>query len=159
MATLSSLTPPSNVTTATNTQTMTNKTLTSPTVNSGTLNTPTVNSATLNTPTVTGYTESLAAIGTVTTTYTLVITTGTVLTATLTASTACTFTMPTATAGKSFMLILTQAAGGSGTATFTGVKWPSGIPPTVTANGSAVDIYSFVANGTSWFGNYQQDFA
>jgi len=154
MATLSSLTPPSNVTTATNTQTMTNKTLTSPTVNSATLN-----SATLNTPTVTGYTESLAAIGTVTTAYTLVITTGTVLTATLTASTGCTFTMPTATAGKSFMLILTQAAGGSGAATFTGVKWPGGTVPTVTATASAVDIFAFVANGTSWYGSYQQAYA
>ena len=149
MATLSSLTPPSNVTTATNTQTMSNKTLTS----------PTVNSATLNTPTVTGYTESLAAIGTVGASYTLVITTGTVLTATLTNGTATTFTMPTATAGKSFMLILTQAAAGTGTATFTGVKWPSGVAPTVTATASAVDIFSFVANGTSWFGNYQQAFA
>jgi hypothetical protein len=149
MATLSSLTPPSNVTTATNTQTMSNKTLTS----------PTVNSATLNTPTVTGYTESLAAIGTVTTAYTLVITSGTVLTATLTASTGCTFTMPTATAGKSFMLILTQAAGGSGSATFTGVKWPGGLVPTVTATASAVDIFAFVANGTSWYGSYQQAYA
>jgi hypothetical protein len=150
MATLSSLTPPSNVTTATNTQTMSNKTLTS----------PTVNSATLNTPTVTGYTESLAAIGTVTTSYTLVITSGTVLTATLTAGTACTFTMPTATAGKSFMLILTQAAAGSnGSATFTGVKWPGGTVPTVTATLSAVDIFAFVANGTSWYGSYQQAYA
>jgi hypothetical protein len=149
MATLSSLTPPSNVTTATNTQTMSNKTLIS----------PAVNSATLNTPTVTGYTESLAAIGTVTTAYTLVITSGTVLTATLTAGTGCTFTMPTATAGKSFMLILTQAAGGSGSATFTGVKWPNGFAPTVTSTANAVDIFSFVANGANWFGNYQQAFA
>jgi hypothetical protein len=139
MATLTSIVSPSNVTTATNTQTMSNKTLTS--------------------PTVTGYTESLAAIGTVTTAYTLVITSGTVLTATLTANTGCTFTMPTATAGKSFMLILTQAAGGSGSATFTGVKWPGGLVPAVTTTASAVDVFAFVANGTSWYGSYQQAYA
>jgi hypothetical protein len=67
--------------------------------------------------------------------------------------------MPTATAGKSFMLILTQAASGATTATFTGVKWPAGIAPTVTATASAVDIFSFVANGTNWYGSASQAFA
>jgi hypothetical protein len=67
--------------------------------------------------------------------------------------------MPTATAGKSFMLILTQAASGVTTATFTGVKWPAGIAPTVTATASAVDIFSFVANGTNWYGSASQAFA
>ena len=92
------------------TQTLTNKTLTSPSVT-----TPTVTN-----PTITDYIETVSAIGTVTTASTLSLSSGTVLTATLTASTACTFTMPTATAGKSFVLLLKQAAStGNGTATFT----------------------------------------
>ena len=114
---------------------------------------------TLTNPTVTNYVESVVAIGTVTSSNTLALTNGTVQTVTLTASTACTFTMPTATAGKSFILIVTQASGGSGTAVFTSVKWPAGTAPTITASASAIDILTFVANGTSWFGTYAQAFA
>jgi hypothetical protein len=114
---------------------------------------------TLTNPTVTNYVETLQAVGTVGASSTLALTNGTVLTATLTASTPCTFTMPTATAGKSFILILTQAATGMTTATFTGVKWPSGTAPTITATASAVDIISFVANGSVWYGNAAQAFA
>jgi len=114
---------------------------------------------TLTNPTVTNYVESVVAIGTVTSSNTLSLTSGTVQTVTLTASTACTFTMPTATAGKSFILIVTQAAGGSGTAVFTSVKFPGGTAPTITATASAIDILTFVANGTSWFGTYAQAFA
>lgn len=114
---------------------------------------------TLTNPTVTNYVETLQAVGTVGASSTLALTNGTVLTATLTASTACTFTMPTATAGKSFILILTQASSGMTTATFTGVKWPGGTAPIITATASAVDIISFVANGSVWYGNAAQAFA
>ena len=113
----------------------------------------------LNNPTITNYTESVVAIGTVGASSTLSLTNGTVQTATLTASTPCTFTMPTATAGKSFILQITQAATGMTTATFTGVKFPSGTAPTITATASAVDIISFVAIGSTWYGNYAQAFA
>lgn len=117
-------------------------------------------SPTLTTPTISGYVESVAALGTVAGTATIVITAGTVVTATLTASTPCTFTMPTSpTAGNSFILRLTQAATGMTTATFTGVKWPGGTVPTITATASAVDILSFVYIGTSWYGNAAQAFA
>ncbi len=117
-------------------------------------------SPTLTTPTISGYVESVAALGTVTGTATIVITAGTVVTATLTASTPCTFAMPTSpTAGNSFILRLTQAATGMTTATFTGVKWPGGTVPTITATASAEDILSFVYIGTSWYGNAAQAFA
>ena len=117
-------------------------------------------SPTLTTPTISGYVESVAALGTVTGTATIVITAGTVVTATLTASTPCTFAMPTSpTAGNSFILRLTQAATGMTTATFTGVKWPGGTVPTITATASAVDILSFVYIGTDWYGNAAQAFA
>jgi len=134
----------SGVATVTGTETLTNKTLTSPTVNGASIN---------------GYTEGVVAIGTVTTTNTLSLTSGTVQTATLTASTACTFTMPTATAGKSFVLLLKQAATtGNGTATFTGVKWSGGTAPTITATAAKMDILSFFADGTNWYGSATQNF-
>lgn len=114
---------------------------------------------TLGNPTVTNYTESVVAIGTVTTSNTISLTSGTVQTATLTASTACTFTMPTATAGKSFILLLKQAAStGNGTATFTGVKWGTAGAPTITATAGKMDILSFISDGTNWYGSIVQGY-
>jgi hypothetical protein len=125
--------------TPTGTETLTNKTLTNPTVNN--------------------YTEGVVAIGTVTTSNTLSLTNGTVQTATLTASTACTFTMPTATAGKSFVLLLKQAVStGNGSATFTGVKWSTLGAPTITATAGKMDILSFVSDGTNWYGSFVQGY-
>jgi hypothetical protein len=113
----------------------------------------------LTNPTVTNYVESVVAIGTVTTTNTISLTNGTVQTATLTASTACTFTMPTATAGKSFVLLLKQAAAtGNGTATFTGVKWGTAGAPTITATAGKMDILTFIADGTNWYGSIAQGY-
>lgn len=125
----------------------------------GTTDTQGLTNKTLTNPTVTNYVESVVAIGTVTSAHTLVLTSGTVQTATLTASTACTFTMPTATAGKSFILLLKQAAStGNGTATFTGVKYSSVGTPIVTATAGKMDIFSFVADGTNWYGNVVQGY-
>lgn len=116
-------------------------------------------SPTVNNPTVTNYVESVVAIGTVTTTNTIALTNGTVQTATLTASTACTFTMPTATAGKSFVLLLKQAAStGNGTATFTSVKWGTAGAPTITATAGKMDILTFFADGTNWYGSISQGY-
>jgi hypothetical protein len=114
---------------------------------------------TLTNPTVTNYVETVVAIGTVTTSSTLSLTNGTVQTATLTASTACTFTMPTATAGKSFVLLLKQAAAtGNGTATFTGVKFGTAGAPTITATAGKMDILTFIADGTNWYGSIAQGY-
>ena len=116
-------------------------------------------SPTVNNPTVTNYVESVVAIGTVTTTNTLSLTNGTVQTATLTASTACTFTMPTATAGKSFVMMLKQAAStGNGTATFTGVDFGTAGAPTITATAGKMDILTFIADGTKWYGSIAQGY-
>jgi hypothetical protein len=156
-------------------ETLTNKTLTTPIIssisNTGTLTLPTstdtlvgrattdtLTNKTLTNPTVTNYVESVVAIGNSGTTQTLSLTSGTVQTVTMTGN--CTFTMPTATAGKSFILICTQDATGSRTATFTSVKFPGGTAPTLTTTATTgVDILTFVANGTSWFGTYAQAFA
>jgi hypothetical protein len=116
-------------------------------------------SPTVNNPTVTNYVESVVAIGTVTSSNTIALTNGTVQTATLTASTACTFTMPTATAGKSFILLLKQAAStGNGSATFTGVKWGTAGSPTISATAGKMDILTFVADGTNWYGSIAQGY-
>lgn len=105
------------------------------------------------------YIEGVVAIGTVTTASTISLANGTVQTATLTASTACTFTMPTAVAGKSFIMLLKQAATtGNGTATFTSVKWSSAGAPTITATAGKMDILSFVSDGTNWYGSYTQGY-
>jgi hypothetical protein len=125
----------------------------------GTTDTQGLTNKTLTNPTVTNYVESVVAIGTVSSSSTLSLTSGTVQTATLTASTACTFTMPTATAGKSFVLLLKQAAStGGGTATFTGVKWSSVGAPTISSTAGKMDILSFVSDGTNWYGSVIQGF-
>jgi hypothetical protein len=109
--------------------------------------------------TIKSITETLNAIGTVTSSATLTLTDGTVQTATLTASTACTFTMPTATAGKSFVLLLKQAATtGGGTATFTGVKFGTSGAPTITATAGKMDILTFISDGTNWYGSIAQGY-
>jgi len=125
----------------------------------GTTDTQTLTNKTLTNPTVNNYTEGVVSIGTVTSSNTLSLTNGTVQTATLTASTACTFTMPTATAGKSFILLLKQAAStGGGSATFTSVKWNSLGAPIITTTVGKMDILTFVSDGTNWYGSYNQGY-
>jgi len=119
----------------------------------------TASNITLATPTISGYTENAIAIGTVSSATTLSITNGTFQTVTLTASTACTFTMPTAIAGRSFILLLKQAATtGNGTATFTGVKWGTAGAPTITATAGKMDLLTFVSDGTNWYGSASQGY-
>lgn len=125
--------------------------------------TQTLTAKTLTNPTVTNYVESVVAIGTVVSAHTLVLTSGTVQTATLTASTACAFTMPTSTAGKSFVLLLKQAAAtGNGTATFgvsgPPVKFGTAGAPTITATAGKMDILTFISDGTNWYGSIAQGF-
>ena len=125
----------------------------------GTTDTQGLTNKTLTNPTVTNYVESVVVIGTVSSSSTISLTSGTVQTATLTASTACTFTMPTATAGKSFILLLKQAAStGNGTATFTSVKWGIAGTPTVTATAGKMDIFTFISDGTNWYGSVAQGY-
>jgi hypothetical protein len=76
------------------------------------------------------------------TTYTVDLANGTLFE--VTSATTCTVTMPTAAAGKSFTVISTVPAAWSGT-----ILWSGGAAPTT---GSAKTIYSFVSNGSSWYG-------
>jgi hypothetical protein len=118
----------------TDTQTLTNKTLTTPT---------------LTNPTVTNYVETVFTANS-STAITLALTNGTVQIITLTGN--ATITMPTATAGKSFIIMLKQDATGSRSVTWSTVKYPSGTAPTITATASRMDILSFFADGTNWYG-------
>jgi len=127
------------------TENLTNKTLTSPTVN--------------------GYTEGVTALGTVISAATINISAGTIITAKLTASTACTFTMPTPEAGLSFLMELKQASTtGNGTATFTGVDWGAAGTYVATAAAGKMDMLSFATFRNSaesawqWGGTYIKGF-
>lgn len=155
----------------TDTQTLTNKTLTTPVIssisNTGTVTLPTstdtlVGRATTDTltnktlttpaitnPTVTNYVETTFTANS-STAITLDLANGTVQIITLTGN--ATITMPTATAGKSFIILLKQDATGSRSVTWTTVKYPSGTAPTITATASKLDIFSFFADGTNWYG-------
>jgi len=112
----------------------------------------------ITTPVITGYTETAPSITNSSTAVSLSLSSGTVLSYTLTGN--CTFTMPTATSGTSFIVKLIQDGTGSRTATFTGVKWPSGTAPTITTTASTgLDILSFVCINSVWYGTFAQAFA
>jgi hypothetical protein len=144
-----------------NALTLTNSTITTATINGGTSNGVSssnviINSGTVGNVTVNAYTEGITT-GYVNTgsAYTINIANSTIITANLSAT--CTFTMPANTAGKSFILFLKTGAG-TNTATFTGVKWVSNAAPTITATANRMDILTFTADGTNWYGNYAQGF-
>jgi len=117
--------------------------------------TATLTNKTLTNPSINNFTEGVVSIGNSGTSQTIDLTSGTFQTVTLTGN--CTFTMPTATAGKSFILKVLTGAGGF-TATFTGVKFSGGTSPTITTTASRYDLISFIADGTAWSGSALQNF-
>jgi len=107
------------------------------------------NTPTLTNPTVTNYVETPFSANS-STAITLALTNGTVQIITLTGN--ATITMPTATSGKSFIMFLKQDATGSRTVTWSTVKWAGGTAPTITSTASRLDLLSFFADGTNWYG-------
>ena len=101
------------------------------------------------------FTESVVTIGNSSTSKTISLASGTVQTCTLTSN--CTFTMPTATAGKSFSMFLNTGSGNY-TASFSGVRWADSAIPTATITASKVDIYSFISDGSFWYGSFSQNY-
>lgn len=108
----------------------------------------TLTNKTLTNPTITNYTETTFTANTGSA-LTLDLANGTIQVLTLTGN--ATITLPTATAGKSFLVQLKTGAG-SFTCSFNAVKWPGGTAPTVTSTASRMDIFSFFADGTNWYG-------
>jgi hypothetical protein len=126
------------------------------TITSGSANGVTVSNSTLVSSQFNAYTEGITT-GYVNTgsAFTLNIANSTIITANLSAT--CTFTMPSNTAGKSFILFLKTGAG-TNTATFTGVKFVGNTAPTITAVANRLDILTFAADGSNWYGNYAQGY-
>jgi len=157
------------VATASNTLTLTNKTLTTPVIssisNTGTLTLPTstdtligrATTDTLTNKTLTAYAETVNAHGNTGTAATLALSSGNVITATLTGN--CTFTFSTTgipSGSYSFTLILANDATAGRTITWpASVKWPNATVPTRTTTASRTDVYTFFTTdgGTSWLGN------
>lgn len=126
------------------------------TSNASTFSNATINTSTVNNPQINAYTEGITLGYTNTgNAFTINIATSTIVTANLTAN--CTFTMPANTAGKSFILFLKTGAG-NWTGTFTGVKFVSNTAPTITTTANRMDILTFTADGSNWYGNYAQGF-
>jgi hypothetical protein len=62
--------------------------------------------------------------------------------------------------GATYLLIVKQDATGSRTLAYgTAYKWPGGTAPTLSTGVNAVDILSFVSDGTSMFGVASLDFS
>lgn len=59
-----------------------------------------------------------------------------------------------------YVLIITQAAGGSHTLAYNAVfKWPGGTAPVLSTAAAAIDILTFVSDGTNFYGVAQKAFA
>ena len=144
-----------------NASTFMNATITTATVNGGTANgvqssNVTIVSGVVGNTTINAYTENVISVGNTGNAVTINIANATIVTATLTAN--CTFTMPGNTAGKSFVLLL-NTGNGSFTGTFTGVRWNNGnTAPTITTTNNRVDILTFIANGSAWYGTASQNY-
>ena len=107
---------------------------------------------------VMGYKETHTDNGSTGASQTIAITGSTIQTFTLTNN--CVFTLPSADAGRSFTVLLKTGAG-SFTASFTGtdpVKFPSNATPSITTSGSRMDVFTFISDGTNWYGDSQQDY-
>lgn len=117
--------------TITGTQTLTNKTLSSPV---------------LNAPTITNYTETVRAVSG--TAVTIDLSLGTVTKVSTTGN--CTITLPAAVAGKSYTVVVVY--GGTHTLTWAGgtaIKWAGGTAPTATSVNTKEDWYTFTCVDTA----------
>lgn len=106
---------------------------------------------------LTGYTETSFNIGNSGTAFTLSLAFPNGTFQRVTATGNATVTMPAQAAGKSFTLRYYTGAGGF-TASFTGVKWPGGTAPTLTATANRMDVFTFISDGTSWYGSVTQNY-
>lgn len=122
---------------------------------------PTLTTPTLTKPTITNYIET-PYTATVGASVTIDLTNGTFQILTMTTATALAVTMPTSpapVAGQSFIIVLKQPASGTANAvTWSTVKWSGGTTPTVTATVGKADVFTFVYDGTNWYGSYVQNY-
>ena len=73
-----------------------------------------------------------------------------------------TFTFANPNAGASYILVVRQNAAGSYTINWpsggTGATWSGGSTPTMTPTANRYDIYTFIYDGSKYFGSYVQNF-
>lgn len=115
----------------------------------GTTDTQELSAKTLTNPTVTNYTETVA---TSTGSTTIDLTNGTLFKVTTNGAT--TITLPSSVAGKSFVVIV--AYGGVHTISWAGgstIKWVGGTTPTATSVNGKFDIFTFFCDGTNTYGS------
>ena len=125
----------------------------------GTGNVVLATNPTLTKPTITNYVETPYS-ATVGASVTIDLANGTVQILTMTSATSLAVTMPTSpVSGQSFILILKQPSSGTANAvTWSTVKWSGGTTPTVTATVGKADVFTFVYDGTNWYGSYVQNY-
>lgn len=99
--------------------------------------------------------QTYRSVGNTGTTQTISINNGIVQNYTLTGN--CSFTMPAPVSGLSFTIFLNTGTGGF-TATFVGVRWSGGTPPSITTLSNRVDVFRFISDGTSWYGERSQNY-
>ena len=70
-----------------------------------------------------------------------------------------TFTFANPNAGATYILIIRQNAAGSYTITWPGtVTWSGASTPTMTATANRYDVFTFIYDGSKYFGSYVQNF-
>jgi hypothetical protein len=160
--------------TLTASQTLTNKTLTTPIIasisNSGTVTIPTgtntlvgrattdtltnktLTSPAINTPTTTGPSATITT-ATDGATVTFNLSNGPIHTVTLGGNR--TLALSNSAAGKVFVLRLVQDGTGSRTVTwFSTIKWTGGSAPTLTTTASKIDVFGFICSATNVYDGY-----
>lgn len=62
-------------------------------------------------------------------------------------------------AGSTYILKVTKASANTATIAFTSAyRWPGSTPPTLTATSGAVDIFTFVSDGSAMYGSFTQNY-
>jgi hypothetical protein len=108
--------------------------------------------------TVAGLTVPVYAQGTVTTSTTINWPNSNVFTMTLTSGDTCTVTFTNPSSGQAIVVEVTNgASGGTGVVTWPTVKWAGGTAPTMTTGTAALDVYTFVYNGSYYVGSVVQN--
>ena len=70
-----------------------------------------------------------------------------------------TFTFTNPNAGATYILVVRQSSGGGNTITWPGtVSWSGGASPVMTSTSNRFDVFTFVYDGTKYFGSYTQNF-
>lgn len=135
------------VVTPAGTQTLTNKTLTAPTINGATMATTTLTKPTINGSVQAVTSDSDGA------TITFDLTSSNVHTVTLGGNR--TLAISNETAGQFFVIKLTQDGTGSRTVTwFSTIKWAGGSAPTLTTTASKADSFGFMCTGTDTYDGF-----